>query len=99
MVILYEIMKTAFLLVTVLVAIFFLRGNYIMPHETFTFLGKILLPLYLIMCGIMIGYIIAQIMLAKGEENISVSQMYVKAFTIGIIIGVIGALLYIFFGQ
>ncbi len=65
MVIFYEIMKILFLLLTVLIAIFFLRGNYIVPSNTFIFMEKILLPLYLIFCGIMIGYIIAQISLAK----------------------------------
>lgn len=99
MVILYEIMKILFLLLTILIAIFFLRGNYIVPSNTFVFMEKILLPLYLIFCGIMIGYIIAQISLAKGEEEGGVSRVYVKSFTIGLIVGIIGALLYIFFGQ
>lgn len=92
-------MKILFLLLTIIVAIFFLRGNYILPHDTFQFVGKLLLPLYLILCGVMIGYVIAQIMLAKGEENTVAARLYVKAFTIGIIIGIVAALLYIFFGQ
>ncbi len=99
MVILYEIMKIIFLILTILIAIFFLRGNYILPDETFTFYQKLLLPLFLVLCGIMLGYIIAQIMIAKGDESESPSRLYVKAFTIGLIIGIIGALLYIFFGQ
>lgn len=98
MIIFYELIKIIFLLLTVLIAIFFLRGNYILPDKTFTFVGEILLPLYLLLCGIMIGYLIAQIMLAKGDEQTLPSRIYVKSFTIGIIIGIIGALLYIFFG-
>lgn len=96
MVILFEIIKFLFFLLTMLIAMFFLRGNYILPNESFTFMGKILLPLYLILCGVMIGYIISQIMIAKGDEETSVSRVYVKSFTIGIILGVITALLYIF---
>lgn len=99
MVIFYEIMKILFLLLTILIAIFFLRGNYILPDPTFVFRQKMLLPFYLVLVGVMIGYVISQIMLARGEEETSVSRIYVKGFTIGLIIGVIGALLYIFFGQ
>lgn len=97
MIILYEIIKVAFLLLTVAVAIFFLRGNYVLPDPSFTFIGKVLLPLYLLMCGVMVGYIIAQIMLAQVDEHTPPSRIYVKSFTIGIIIGIISALLYIFF--
>lgn len=98
MIILYEIIKIVFLLLTVLIAIFFLRGNYILPDQTFSFVGEILLPLYLLLCGVMVGYIVAQVMLAKGDETTLPSRIYVKSFTIGIIIGIISALLYIFFG-
>jgi|GEM_PF-5233687 len=62
-------------------------------------MGKILLPLYLIMAGIMIGYIFAQVMIARAEEDTTPSRIYVKAFTIGMVLGIIGALLYIFIGQ
>lgn len=98
MVILFEIIKIAFLLLTILIAIFFLRWNYILPNDSFIFIGKILLPLYLILCGVMIGYIIAQIMLAKWDDQTSTSSIYVKSFTIGIVIGILTALLYIFVG-
>lgn len=98
MVILFEIIKIAFLLLTILIAIFFLRWNYILPNDSFIFIGKILLPLYLILCGVMIGYIIAQIMLAKWDDQTPTSSIYVKSFTIGIVIGILTALLYIFVG-
>jgi len=96
MAILYELIKIIFLLLTILICIFFLRGHYILPSQTFALAGKILLPVYLILCGVMVGYIIAQIMVAKGDEKMQPSRIYVRAFTIGIVVGVIAALLYIF---
>ncbi len=99
MVILYEILKIAFLIATILIALFFLRWNYILPSDTYIFGGKILLPFYIVLCGVMVGYIIWQVMLAKWDENVSASHIYVRAFTVGLIIGVTGALIYIFFGQ
>lgn len=91
-------MKIIFLVLTILIAIFFLRGNYVLPNETFVFYQKLLLPLFLVLCGVMLGYIIAQVMIAKGDDA-NPSRLYVKAFTIGLVIGIIAALLYIFFGQ
>lgn len=99
MVIFYEIMKILFLLLTILIAIFFLRGNYILPDVTFVFWQKVLLPFYLVLAGVMLGYIISQIMVARGEEEGSLSRTYVRGFTIGLVIGLTGAFLYIFFEQ
>ncbi len=64
--------------------------------EIFKVIKEVLLPGYLIFCGIMIGYIIAAIWKNKSSGDFTLLQenIFKKSFIIGIIIGLILALSY-----
>lgn len=59
----------------------------------------ILMPGYLVFCGIMIGYLIALIWAGKDTEALATQvkeQILKKSFIIGVVIGLILAMSYIF---
>lgn len=54
------------------------------------------MPGYLIFCGMMFGYIIARLRLGYEEEHPQKAKIYIKSFIIGISMGILLAVLYIF---
>jgi len=57
---------------------------------------QLLMPGYLIFCGMMFGYIIARLRLGYEEEHPQKTKIYVRSFIIGISFGVLLAVFYIF---
>lgn len=55
-----------------------------------------LMPGYLIFCGIMFGYIAARIQLGYDDEHPKKNKIYIKSFVIGIILWMILAIVYMF---
>lgn len=77
----FEIMKGLFFFLTILVGLIFLRGEVILGSEYTTIVRQMIMPGYLILCGIMIGYIIAQITNSTPD-----TKKYIKPFIIGILV-------------
>ncbi|MCF7834977.1 hypothetical protein K9M48_02885 [Candidatus Gracilibacteria bacterium] len=98
MYIFFEAIKGIFLLLTILIGVLFLRGNILLGEETFVLAKQIAMPGYMVFCGLIIGYLIAHIRIGNeleensGEKN----KIYIKSFIIGIIIGFILAISYVF---
>ncbi|MFA5747813.1 MAG: hypothetical protein WC872_01735 [Candidatus Absconditabacterales bacterium] len=90
----FEILKGIFFFLTVIVGIFFLRGEIILNSQYYDVIKQFLMPGYLIFCGIMIGYIISRIRLGYDDEHPDKHKIYINSFLIGIIIGVILAIIY-----
>lgn len=84
---------------TFVLGAFLLRGELLLGADIFSKVKIIFMPGYLLFCGVMVGYIIALIWSGK---DISVSAEQVKeeilkkCFIIGIVIGLILAMSYIF---
>ncbi|HRX64165.1 MAG TPA: hypothetical protein P5060_03620 [Candidatus Absconditabacterales bacterium] len=88
----FEILKGFFFFLTIVVALFFLRGEILLSNNIYTIIKTFIMPGYLIFCGLMIGYLIAHIW-SKDQHS---HKIYVKSFIIGIIIGIILSLSYMF---
>lgn|SRR5574344_2665488 len=96
MIVLFEIFKILFFVSSVAMGVFYLRGYYFLDNDAFIALGDILLPAYLILVGLMLGYLtILYYKSTNGEPTIS-QNLLVKGFIGGLMIGVLFALLYIF---
>ncbi|MFZ2150856.1 MAG: hypothetical protein WAZ12_03960 [Candidatus Absconditicoccaceae bacterium] len=94
----FEVIKGIFLFFTVMVGILFLRGNIILGENSFWIAKQVIMPGYLIFCGLIIGYLIAHIWIGNDldETNLLKNKIYVKSFIIGIILGIVLAITYIF---
>lgn len=98
MVTVFEILKWFFFLFSVLIWLFFLRGTYIFSDSTFTLLWELLLPWYLLLTGIIIGYIIWNFLIIKNDikwEN-EINKVYIKSLIIWLIIWIFLSAAFIF---
>ena len=91
----FEIVKWVFFFLTIAVGLFFLRGNILMSAESYLLVKQLLIPGYLVFCGMMFGYIIARLWLGYEEEHPQKQSIYIRSFMIGISIGVFLAVIYI----
>ena len=64
------------------VGLFFLRGKNIINQESYIIIKEILMPGYLIFCGIMLGYILARINIGYHENKEDETKAYTKFFLI-----------------
>lgn len=89
----YEVMKWFFFFATLVVGIVFLRGELIRWSTQYATIKSIIIPWYLVFCGIIIGYIIAYML---GSNPETMHKRYVTSFVIGISIGIVLAIGYMF---
>jgi hypothetical protein len=94
----FEMVKGFFFFLSVAVGVLFLRGALLLDEATYLTVKAYLMPGYLIFCGLMVGYLVSHIWLssydAPGPDLIN--SIYVKSFLVGIVIGVVLALSYMF---
>jgi uncharacterized membrane protein len=88
----FEILKWFFFFFTIIVGIFFLRWHILLSNHIHELIKTFIMPWYLIFCGLMIGYLIANIR-SRNEDS---TNIYTKSFIIGIIIGILLSLSYMF---
>jgi len=53
-----EICKGIFFFLSIVVGIFLLRGEQLINQQAYILIKEILMPGYLLFCGIMVGYIL-----------------------------------------
>lgn len=92
----FEFIKWIFFFLTIVVGLFFLRGTILIAPEYYMIVKQLLMPGYLVFCGMMFGYIIARLRLGYEEEHPQKTKIYVRSFIIGISFGVLLAVFYIF---
>lgn len=91
----YELIKLLYFISTIFVAVFFLRGE-VLFGSFYRMAIEYIMPGYLILCGIMIGYIIAQLWTSLYDTEDTKESLYLKSFIIGCVVGLGLALAYIF---
>ncbi|MEI7562264.1 MAG: hypothetical protein WCJ39_00655 [bacterium] len=63
-----------------------MRGNILMSAETYLITKQLLLPGYLVFCGMMFGYIISRLRLGYEEDHPKKDAIYIRSFIIGIVL-------------
>ncbi len=97
MVIFFEIIKAIFFGLTILVWVFYLRWKYLWLADGQTQqLQQLLMPWYMVFCGIMLGYMIAHVWAWTLQNEEDKKKIYIKSFIIGIGLWLCLALVYIF---
>ncbi|GHW02431.1 hypothetical protein AGMMS50249_2170 [candidate division SR1 bacterium] len=94
----FKILRGFFLFLSVIVGVIYIKGSILFDAETYAIIKLILLPGYLICCGLIIGYLIATLRAGNPsyKDFDDKEKIAIRSFIIGIIIGIILAISYIF---
>lgn len=98
MAILFQVLRGGFYFFSMLMGVFLLRGEVIFGPDMAKMMTVILMPAYLLICGVMVGYLISLVWAGKDpqEESLHIKEQILKtSFIIGIIVGMLLALGYI----
>lgn len=94
----FKILRGFFFFLSIIVGVVYLRGDVLFSPQNFALIKNILIPGYLVFCWLIIGYLIATLWVGREEyqDFDNKEKIAIKSFIIGIISGVVLALLYIF---
>lgn len=95
MIILFDIMKGVFFFFSVIAALVVLRGSMLFGESAAKIATMIVVPGYLVLCGIMVAYIVLQLWKVSHEDDIPSSPLLVKTFVGGLLLGAILAVIYV----
>jgi hypothetical protein len=93
---LFKVLRWFFYFFTVVTGIVYLRGEVLFEWN-FDLIKKIVVPGYLVFCGLMMGYLIATFWVwrEKYKEEINKERIATRSFLIGIVLWIMFALVYI----
>jgi len=93
---LFKVLRWFFYFLTFVTGVVYLRGEFLFG-ENFELIKSILVPWYLVFCGLMMGYLIATFWVGreKYKEEIDKERIATRSFLIGSICWIIFALTYI----
>ena len=89
----FEIIIWFFFFLSIVVGLFLLRWEILFSSNVYALIKSILLTWYLVVTWLMIWYLVANIW---SRQNSDEKKVYSKSFLIGILLGVILALVYMF---
>jgi hypothetical protein len=76
----FEVIKGIFFFLTIMVGLFFLRGSILISPEYYNIVKQLLIPGYLVFCGMMFGYIISRLRLGYDEDHPKKTKIYIRSF-------------------
>lgn len=98
MTVLFEVIKFLFFGLSIAVWLLLTQWQEYLASGMYQITQQILLPGYLVFCGLMIGYIITQLtMPAYIADKAQEKKLYARGFMIGLWIWFIIALIYVFY--
>lgn len=94
---LFKVLRWFFYFLTIVTGVVYMRGE-ILFEWNFELIKSILIPGYLVFCGLMMWYLIATFWVGneKYKEEIDKERIATRSFLIGSILWIVFALLYIF---
>ena len=94
---LFKVLRWFFYFLTIVTGVVYMRGE-ILFEWNFELIKSILIPGYLVFCGLMMWYLIATFWVGreKYKEEINKERIATRSFLIGSILWIVFALLYIF---
>lgn len=82
---LYRIIKAIYFVLTIGVGIFFMRWKLVFP-DMYDSIVSYVMPGYVVLCGLMIGYLVAYIRISMEVDENRKQAIYLQSFIIGIIL-------------
>lgn len=88
--ILFETLKWLFFFMSIIVGIFFLRWDYVLEEGVFKLSWNILMPWYILLTWMMLGYIISSIIIVKNDiqDEEEKNKAYVKWLVLWTVLGI-----------
>lgn len=95
---LFKVLRWFFYFLTIVTWIVYMRGEVLFDGDVFKLIKIMLIPGYLVFCGLMMWYLIATFWVGneKYKEEINKERIATRSFLIGSILWIVFALLYIF---
>lgn len=94
--VIFEAFKGIFFLCSLFVGLLFTVGHVTFSDEAYVMIMLLLMPWYLLLAGLMVGYILANIQAAKYDKYPEyLPNVYKRGLVIGIVTGVLFAAIYI----
>ena len=95
---LFKVLRWFFYFLTIVTGVVYMRGEVLFDESVFKLIKTILIPGYLVFCGLMMWYLIAtfRVWNEKYKEEINKERIATRSFLIGSVLWIIFALLYIF---
>ena len=95
---LFKVLRWFFYFLTIVTGIVYMRGEVLFEWN-FELIKSILVPWYLVFCGLMLWYLIAtfRVWRENYKEDINKERIATRSFLIGSICGIAFALTYILF--
>ena len=93
---LFKVLRWFFYFLTIVTGIVYMRGEVLFEWN-YELIKSIVVPGYLVFCGLMLGYLIATFWVgrAKYKEEINKERIATRSFIIGSICWIVFALIYI----
>lgn len=96
MAVLFESIKWFFFMMTVVYAAILLKGELIFPADIVDRIIQVLMPGYLVFCGVLLWYMISLILVKKSDTPLEQNKWYIRSFLIGSFLGICLALVSIY---
>jgi hypothetical protein len=93
---LFKVLRWFFYFLTIVTGVVYMRGE-VLFEGNYELIKSILIPWYLVFCGLMMWYLIATFWVGreKYKEEINKERIATRSFLIGSILGIVFALAYI----
>jgi hypothetical protein len=93
---LFKVLRWFFYFLTIVTGVVYMRGE-VLFEGNYELIKSILVPWYLVFCGLMMWYLIATFWVGreKYKEEINKERIATRSFLIGSILGIVFALAYI----
>ena len=94
---LFKVLRWFFYFLTIVTGVVYMRGEVLFDESVFKLIKTILIPGYLVFCGLMMWYLIAtfRVWNEKYKEEINKERIATRSFLIGSVCGIVFALVYI----
>lgn len=91
----YSVVKVIYFILTIAIGVFFLRGELLFG-ESYNEIITYIVPWYFLLCGLMIGYVVARIRVVLSDVPDYENKIYIQSFVLWIVLGLAFALAYVF---
>ncbi len=94
---LFKVLRWFFYFLTIITGIIYVRGKDLFDERAFEITKSILIPGYLVFCGLMLWYLIATFWVwnEKYKEEVNKERIATRSFIIWTVIWIVFALIYI----
>lgn len=86
MTVLFESVKLIFFLMTIAIAFLLFKGESIFPAQSVDHMRTLIMPGYLVLCGLLVGYITFLLRTSRVSDEEQLHRVSVQSFIIGIML-------------